>query len=98
LGGVPHSVRLFPNAVGLSFIMITFDDKVADAYVRQQVSERLQTVIFRGFSRRLRRSPRPSAKSTASACMATASTRANLRTLEDWVSAHLRMVPASPTS
>src|SRR5713226_10118449 len=39
LSGVPHSVRLFSHTqFGLSFIMITFDDKVTDAYVRQQVS------------------------------------------------------------
>src|SRR5438132_10156141 len=44
LSGLPHSVRLFSHTqFGLSFIMITFDDKVTDAYVRQQVSERLQT-------------------------------------------------------
>jgi cobalt-zinc-cadmium resistance protein CzcA len=44
LSGVPHSVRLFSHTqFGLSFIMITFDDKVTDAFVRQQVVERLQT-------------------------------------------------------
>ena len=44
LNGVPHSVRLFSHTqFGLSFTMITFDDKVTDAFVRQQVAERLQT-------------------------------------------------------
>src|SRR6266568_4561756 len=34
LSGVPHSMRLFSHTqFGLSFIMITFDDKVTDAYV-----------------------------------------------------------------
>src|SRR5690242_185124 len=44
LSGVPHSIRLFSHTqFGLSFIMITFDDKVTDVYVRQQVLERLAT-------------------------------------------------------
>src|SRR6266480_2099457 len=42
LSGLPHSVRLFSHTqFGLSFIMITFDDKVNDYFARQQVAERL---------------------------------------------------------
>src|SRR5215467_1981510 len=42
LSGLPNSVRLFSHTqFGLSFIMITFDDKTTDFFVRQQVQERL---------------------------------------------------------
>src|SRR2546425_1209217 len=96
LSGVPHSVRLFSHTqFGLSFIMITFDDKVTDAYIRQQVSERLQTADL------------PSGVLPQIAPLSTAigeiyryllqgagfSSR-DLRTLEDWVvERNLRMVP-----
>src|SRR2546427_8652848 len=96
LSGVPHSVRLFSHTqFGLSFIMITFDDKVTDAYVRQQVSERLQTADL------------PPGVQPQIAPLSTAigeiyryriqgdgfRTR-DLRTLEDWaVERNLRMVP-----
>src|SRR5689334_8472652 len=44
LNGLPHQVRLFSHTqFGLSFIMLTFDDKVTDYFARQQVLERLQT-------------------------------------------------------
>jgi cobalt-zinc-cadmium resistance protein CzcA len=43
LSGLPHSVRMFSHTqFGLSFIMLTFDDKVTDYFVRAQVLERLQ--------------------------------------------------------
>src|SRR5215831_16856083 len=43
LAGLPHSVRMFSHTqFGLSFIMLTFDDKVTDYFARQQVLERLQ--------------------------------------------------------
>ncbi|MFO1457939.1 MAG: CusA/CzcA family heavy metal efflux RND transporter [Verrucomicrobiota bacterium] len=42
LSGLPHSVRLFSHTqFGLSFIMLTFDDKATDYFARQQVAERL---------------------------------------------------------
>src|SRR3954466_14680034 len=45
LSGLPHSVRLFSHTqFGLSFIMITFDDKVDDYFARQRVLERLSGV------------------------------------------------------
>jgi len=44
LNGLPHQVRLFSHTqFGLSFIMLTFDDKVTDYFARQQVLERLHT-------------------------------------------------------
>src|SRR6266404_4700222 len=45
LSGLPHQVRLFSHTqFGLSFIMLTFDDKVNDYFARQQVLERLQGI------------------------------------------------------
>ena len=42
LAGVPHSVRLFSHTqFGLSFIVLTFDDKVDDYFARARVEERL---------------------------------------------------------
>src|SRR5437867_13250612 len=45
LSGVPHAVRMFSHTqFGLSFLTITFDDKVDNYFSRQQVLERLQGV------------------------------------------------------
>jgi cobalt-zinc-cadmium resistance protein CzcA len=44
LAGLPHNVRMFSHTqFGLSFIMLTFDDRVTDYFARQQVLERLQS-------------------------------------------------------
>src|SRR6202008_3237269 len=41
LNGLPHLVRMFSHTqFGLSFIMLTFDDKTTDKAVRQQTLER----------------------------------------------------------
>jgi len=43
LSGIPHAVRMFSHTqFGLSYIVITFDDKSDDYFARQQVLERLQ--------------------------------------------------------
>ena len=43
LAGVPHCVRMFSHTqFGLSFVVLTFDEKVTDYFARQQVMERLQ--------------------------------------------------------
>src|SRR6266487_174919 len=96
LSGVPHSVRLFSHTqFGLSFIMITFDDKVTDAYIRQQVSERLQTADLPPGVQ-----PQIAPLSTAIGeiyryrLQGAGFNSRDLRTLEDWVvERHLRMVP-----
>src|SRR5262244_4140438 len=45
LNGLPHMVRMFSHTqFGLSFIMLTFDDRTTDTQARQQVLERLQSV------------------------------------------------------
>ena len=45
LSRLPHAVRMFSHTqFGLSFIMLTFDDKATDYFARQQVLERLRDV------------------------------------------------------
>ena len=45
LTGIPNTVRLFTHTqYGLSFVMVTFDDKANDAQARQQVLERLRSI------------------------------------------------------
>src|SRR5690348_5413605 len=44
LNGLPHMVRMFSHTqFGLSFIMLTFDDRITDMQARQQTLERLTT-------------------------------------------------------
>src|SRR5207248_11043102 len=44
LNGLPHMVRMFSHTqFGLSFIMLTFDDRSSDGQARQQTLERLTT-------------------------------------------------------
>jgi cobalt-zinc-cadmium resistance protein CzcA len=44
LNGLPNQVRLFSHTqFGLSFLMLTFDDRANDYFARQQVLERLRT-------------------------------------------------------
>jgi heavy metal efflux system protein len=43
LAGVPNCVRMVSHTqFGLSFVVLTFDEKVTDYFARQQVTERLQ--------------------------------------------------------
>src|SRR5580765_3800343 len=45
LSGLPGAVRLFSHTqFGLSFVIITFDDRVSGYFARQQVVERLAGV------------------------------------------------------
>ncbi|MHB8521959.1 MAG: efflux RND transporter permease subunit [Limisphaerales bacterium] len=45
LSGLPYAVRMFSHTqFGLSYIVITFDDRANDYFARQQVQERLQGV------------------------------------------------------
>ncbi len=44
LSGIPNAVRLFSHTqFGLSFMVVTFNDKVNDYFARQQVTERLRS-------------------------------------------------------
>jgi cobalt-zinc-cadmium resistance protein CzcA len=96
LNGLPHMVRMFSHTqFGLSFIMLTFDDKSTDSQARQQTLERLTTADL------------PPGVQAQLAPLSTAigeiyrytlkgdgySTR-DLRTLEDWVvERNFRTVP-----
>ena len=45
LAGIPNSIRVFSHTqFGLSFLMVTFNDKSTDLIARQQVIERLRKV------------------------------------------------------
>ena len=45
LAGIPNSIRVFSHTqFGLSFLMVTFNDKTTDLIARQQVLERLRKV------------------------------------------------------
>jgi cobalt-zinc-cadmium resistance protein CzcA len=96
LSGLPHAVRMFSHTqFGLSYIVITFDDKADDYFARQQVLERLQgaelppgvqpqlaplsTAIGEIFRYRLK---------------GDRSNPTELRTLQDWtVARQLKMIP-----
>lgn len=96
LNGLPHLVRMFSHTqFGLSFIMLTFDERTTDSQARQQALERLATADL------------PTGVQPQLAPLSTAigeifrytikgegySTR-DLRTLEDWVvERNLRTVP-----
>ncbi len=96
LNGLPHMVRMFSHTqFGLSFIMLTFDDRATDGQARQQVLERLATVNL------------PPGVQAQMAPLSTAigeiyryrvegagyNTR-DLRTLEDWlIERNIRAVP-----
>jgi cobalt-zinc-cadmium resistance protein CzcA len=96
LASVPHVVRSFSHTqFGLSFLILTFDDKPSDMEVRQQVLERLQGVDL------------PPGVQAQMAPLSTAigeilrfrlrgdrDDPRELRTLEDWVvEKQLRLVP-----
>jgi cobalt-zinc-cadmium resistance protein CzcA len=96
LNGLPHMVRMFSHTqFGLSFIMLTFDERTTDTQARQQTLERLGTADL------------PNGVQAQLAPLSTAigeiyrytlkgagySTR-DLRTLEDWVvERNFRAVP-----
>ena len=96
LAGLPHSVRMFSHTqFGLSFIVLTFDDKATDYFARQQVLERLTTAdLPQGVQ------PQLAPMSTAIGEIFRYRLRGDgvssteLRTLEDWVvERQLRMTP-----
>ncbi len=96
LNGLPHLVRMFSHTqFGLSFIMLTFDERTTDTQARQQTLERLATAdLPQGVQ------PQLAPLSTAigeiyrySLEGAGYNTR-ELRTIEDWVvERSLRSVP-----
>jgi cobalt-zinc-cadmium resistance protein CzcA len=96
LNGLPHLVRMFSHTqFGLSFIMLTFDERTTDSQARQQALERLATAdLPAGIQPQL--APLSTAIGEIYRYTITGegySTR-ELRTLEDWVvERNLRTVP-----
>jgi heavy metal efflux system protein len=96
LSGLPHSVRMFSHTqFGLSFIMLTFDDKVNDYFARQQVLERLQSVdLPPGVIPQLAPLSTPIGEIFRYRLKGDNYSSRDLRTIEEWVvERQLRMVP-----
>src|SRR5262249_7985162 len=96
LSALPHQVRLFSHTqFGLSFIMITFDDKVTDYFVRQQVLERLQTAeLPPGVQPQLAPLSTAIGEIFRYRLRGDGYTSRELRTIEDWVvERQLKMAP-----
>ena len=95
LSGIPHQVRLFSHTqFGLSFIMLTFDDKVDDYFARQRVMERLTGLdLPPGVTPQLGPLSTPIGELFRYRLTGAGRTTTELRTLEDWVvERNLRMV------
>ena len=95
LSGVPHSVRLFSHTqFGLSYLVLTFDDKVDDYFARQRVMERLTGVdLPPGVQPQLAPLSTPIGELYRFRLKGDGRSVTDLRTLEDWVvERNLRMV------
>jgi cobalt-zinc-cadmium resistance protein CzcA len=96
LAGLPHSVRMFSHTqFGLSFIVLTFDDKVTDYFARQQVLERLQTAdLPQGVQPQLAPLSTAIGEIYRFRLKGDSYSSRDLRTLEDWVvERQLKMTP-----
>ena len=96
LSGLPNSVRVFSHTqFGLSFLMVTFNDKTTDLIARQLVIERLRSVDLPDGVQ-----PEVAPLSTAIGeiyrfrLKGIGKSTQDLRTLQDWVvEKHMRQVP-----
>ena len=96
LNGLPHQVRMFSHTqFGLSFIMLTFDDRTTDATARQQVLERLTTAdLPPGVQAELEPLSTAIGEIYRYRLVGPGRDSRELRTLEDWVvERNLRAVP-----
>jgi len=96
LNGLPHMVRMFSHTqFGLSFIMLTFDDRITDAAARQQVLERLPTAdLPAGLHAELEPLSTAIGEIYRYRVVGPGHDSRELRTLEDWVvERNLRAVP-----
>ena len=96
LSGVPNSVRLFSHTqFGLSFVMLTFDDKPNDLIARQQVMERLTGAdLPPGVQPSLAPLSSPIGEIFRYRLSGAGHDSRELRTLEDWVvERQIRTVP-----
>src|SRR2546428_1288683 len=96
LSGFPHAVRMFSHTqFGLSFLTITFDDKVDNYFARQQVLERLQGVeLPQGVEPQLAPLSTPVGELYRYQLVSDTLGPIELRTIQDWiVSRYLRLTP-----
>ncbi len=96
LAGLPHNVRMFSHTqFGLSYIVLTFDDKVNDYFARQQVLERLQTAdLPNGVTPQLAPLSTPIGEIYRYRMRGDGMSPTDLRTIQDWtVTRYLKMTP-----
>ena len=96
LNGLPHMVRMFSHTqFGLSYVMLTFDDRTTDAAARQQVLERLGGVdLPPGVQPELQPLSTAIGEIYRYRVVGPGRTSRELRTIEDWVvERNLRAVP-----
>ena len=96
LSGVPNSIRIFSHTqFGLSFTVITYDDKANVNLVRQQVNERLRGVdLPPGVEANIAPNATPVGEVMRYRLKGDGKTTTELRTLQDWVVERaIRQVP-----
>ncbi len=96
LSGLPNSIRLFSHTqFGLSYTVITYDDKADVNLARQQVNERLSAVdLPLGSQVNITPNATPVGEIMRYRVKGNGQTVTDLRTLEDWViEKNLRQVP-----
>ena len=96
LSGLPNSIRVFSHTqFGLSFTVVTYDDKADVLQVRAQVSERLRGVdLPAGVEANIAPNATPVGEVMRYRIKGDGKTTTELRTLEDWVVERaLRQVP-----
>ena len=96
LSGLPNSIRVFSHTqFGLSFTVVTYDDKADVLQVRAQVSERLRGIdLPPGVEANIAPNATPVGEIMRYRVRGDGQTTTELRTLEDWVIERaLRQVP-----
>ncbi|MBC5764055.1 efflux RND transporter permease subunit [Ramlibacter albus] len=96
LSGLPNSIRVFSHTqFGLSFTVVTYDDKADVATVRAQVNERLRGVdLPPGVEANIAPNATPVGEIMRYRLRGDGYTTTDLRTIEDWtVERALRQVP-----
>src|SRR5438105_2766051 len=96
LAGMPNSIRMFSHTqFGLSFIILTFDDKANPYFARQQVLERLREAdLPPGVTPQLAPLSTPVGEIYRYRIKAPGLAAHELRTIQDWtVSRQLRLIP-----
>jgi cobalt-zinc-cadmium resistance protein CzcA len=96
LSGLPNSIRVFSHTqFGLSFTVVTYDDKADVNLARQQVNERLSTVdLPQGVQANVMPNATPVGEVMRYRLRGDGKTPTELRTLQDWVVERaLRQVP-----